>query len=119
MADPSTYPIEIPTVPLYRGDASGRNKVVITTIDDLGDPVDLTAFGTVWKSQAKDQQNQRVELTVDTSQASGGVLTISVPDNKSAGLTNKLDYDVQVSDGTISPLTLFKGKFTTSGEVTT
>lgn len=116
----SNWPVDLGTLPLYRGDAAGRNKVAITLVDNDDDPVDLTVFGDAWTSQARRTASSvtAIDLDVDDSDAADGVLVVSVPDEDSAALRGSLVFDVQVTGGTIDPLTLFAGKFSVDADVT-
>lgn len=117
------FPIEVPDLPMYRGDAPGRNGMNLSLKVDPNAPelVDLTTFGTTWKSQARPvgSGGDTIDLVVDASDAADGVLHVSIPLAKSADLPNILAYDVQVTGGAISPLTVWAGKFVASGQVTT
>lgn len=116
----SNWPVDLGTLPLYRGDAAGRNKVTISLVDDSDDPVDLTVFGDSWTSQARRGASSvdAIDLDVDDTDADEGVLVVSVPDEDSASLRGGLVFDVQVTGGTIDPLTLFAGKFSVTADVT-
>lgn len=112
------WPVALGTFPMYRGDASGRNKVVATLTDQNDAPVDLTPLGTTWRAAARDPDGLVITLTVDATNKATGVLVIAVPDGASAGLADRLDFDVQVSGGPINPLTTYTGSFTAAGQVT-
>lgn len=114
------FPIDLGTFPLYRGDDEGRNKVTITLTDSDDAPVDLTAFGDTWTSQARTSARaaDAIDLTVDVSEAADGVLEVRLPVADSADLPGRLVFDVQVTGGAISPLTVFAGTFNAEGQVT-
>lgn len=116
----SNWPVDLGTLPLYRGDAHGRNKVTITLTDNDDEPVDLTAFGDEWASQARANaaSTASIDLDVDDTGAEDGVLVVSVPDEHAAALRGPLVFDVQVTGGSIDPLTLFAGKFSVGADVT-
>lgn len=115
-----SFPIDLGTFPLYRGDAAGRNKVTITLKDSQDALVDLTVFGDTWTAQAREfiESTEAIELTVDDTNAADGVLEVSIPDDDSAALPWALVFDVQATGGTVDPITVFKGAFATDGEVT-
>jgi hypothetical protein len=106
-----------PAFELQRGDADGRNAIRVTLTDADDQPVDLTLFGDTWTSQARGS-SVVIDLEVDDTNAAGGVLVISVADEDSPGLPGRLRFDIQVTGGSISPLTVFKGKLTVGPEVT-
>jgi hypothetical protein len=114
----TNYPIPLGTFPLYRGDAGGRNKVTIALTDSNDAPVDMSAFGTTWTCQAQGS-GQTITLVADPALVATGVLEVRVQDTDSANLPDLMVFDIEATGGTISPLTVFSGTFTTSGQVTT
>lgn len=113
-------PFVMPSVVMYQGDASGRNKITLTNIDADGEPVDLTVFGDEWACWARNVRGEVGVLDVDSTQAAVGVLEVSVPDGDAEGLLpyTSYEFDVQVRGGTVSPLTVFRGSFEVEEEVT-
>lgn len=115
-----SFPIDLGTFPLERGDGAGRNSIGIHLQDDAEVAVDLTGYGDTWTAQARRAAGSTtaIDLDVDATGAATGDLIVSVPDDTSAALPSTLVFDVEATGGAISPLTVFKGKFDTEADVT-
>jgi len=116
----ASYPIDLGTFPLYRGDGAGRNQVGIHLQDVNEDPVDLSLFGDEWEAQARSSYatNEAIDLDIDDTGAATGDLIVSIPDADSVALPRALVFDVQATGGGISPFTVFRGAFSTDPDVT-
>jgi hypothetical protein len=98
----------LPPWTVVRGDAFKQT----VTITSGGSPVNLTTYGTTWAATARRQvdDSTTVPFTVDSTSASTGVLTFSLTASATAALNNSVYYfDVQVTGGTVTPQTPFRG----------
>jgi hypothetical protein len=102
----------------HRPTAWRTNPLVIPirvwTDDAKTVPLDLTAFGTSWQAHARlDFDSTSVAtFTLDTTHLAQGQITLTLDGTTTSALTKPFYvYDVSVTGGTISPLTLFIGTF--------
>lgn len=92
-----------------------------TNVDGSTSPVDLTTYGTSWSGQLRGNPDYTtfVDWTIDATNASTGVLVLSL---SSATTTTMLlpvyYYDLQVTGGTVSPQTPFRGTLYVVKDVT-
>lgn len=98
---------------VVRGDAFTWS---VTITRDNGDgttsPVDLTTYGTTWTGDLRGNPDYTtfVPWVIDASLASTGVLKLSLDGATTAAMPlGVYGYDLQVTGGTVSPQTPFKG----------
>ena len=83
-------------------------------------PVNLTTFGSVWTAMLRQNpaQTPPVAFGINTSSASTGVLVLSLTGTQTAAMaTGPADptvwfFDLQVSGGSVTPLTPYRGSLT-------
>lgn len=116
-----SLPILLPNaVKAYRGDAS---SFVIQVLRNRKDPqpVDLTGYGNTWASQIRESEGSPLaaSFAVDATNAATGILAFSLAGTIVSSLDQPLYwFDVQVTGGAQSPLTVFLGKIEVRGEIT-
>lgn len=105
----------------YRGDTL-TIPVKVWSDAAMTQPVDLTAFGTVFTSQARTDRLAPIAIafTVDASLASTGVLTLKLTAAQTAALNgSKYFFDVQAANSDASVVTtIVTGSLVLSGEYT-
>jgi hypothetical protein len=112
-------PTDLGAIAVYRGDAW-----LLPIVDDDGGsppvPTNLTAYGSSWTCQARSSEDTDppVTITVDASNAATGRLNLSMTGTITAGMSGEYKFDVQVTGGTLSPLTMFRGRLRVTKDVT-
>lgn len=84
-------------------------------------PLPLSDFGPTWRSQVRTTYTGPLiaEFDVDVTDLATGRVELSLPGATTATLTEPVYvYDVEVTGGTLSPLTIFLGSFIVEGDVT-
>lgn len=115
MADPVVYK---PALAIYRGDTFVKQFTFATkNPDNTTSPVDLTAFGDIWKAQLRSTEDNAVaiDFEVDTTQAVDGIISLSLDASVAAEIPSKGVWDLQATDSTQTPpfvRTLLRGTFT-------
>lgn len=85
-------------------------------------PVDLTTIASAWTSQARAAQSDTdpaCTFTIDATNASTGVLALSLTGSLTSGLLQSTyGFDVQGTGGPASPATVIQGTLAVSGDWT-
>jgi hypothetical protein len=111
--------VDIGTFECRRGDAY---QLPITDVQADGvSPTNLTAYGSAWTAKLRTSfdATTAIDFTVDASNAATGHLVLSLTGAVTGAMLAK-DYvfDVQVTGGTQSPLTLYAGVLSIVKDVT-
>lgn len=100
--------------------------IEVGTLADPGNPdslftgTDLTLLGSIFSASLSlvDNSDQFTSLTVDTTNAATGRLILGlVPASTLLLIEPEYLFDVQVEGGTLSPLTIFRGRLHMTGKI--
>ena len=120
-------PDDLGTFDVYTGDAF--TLAICGEEDADGNLVNLASYGTAWSSQLRVARasDSDIPFTVDTSNITGGVdssadapqLVLSLTGPQTEALTRQsYVFDVQVTGGPVTPLTLYTGQLRVTRDVT-
>lgn len=118
MSAPNVPP-EVPASHVYAGDAWRYDELHFED-GDTSDPFDLTdGFGD-WKAQFRPTGGSAafVDLTVDDSRASDGVIVVSADGAATRRMGGDGEWDLQALDGSGQPVTFIRSRIRWMQDVT-
>lgn len=105
------FPVEVPKLAVYAGDTLNQSY----RVRQDGEPVDLSAWSewaAVWVGD-----DHRETLTVDSSSAAQGILTVTATPAQTRRMTGRGKWDLQGRDGEVTR-TWLRGQTTWQNDVT-